>query len=248
MIEDCALTFDSSINNIKVGNFGDAAIFSTDHTKPINTLIGGFIYSKNIKLIKTLKNKQKNFPILNKEKQLALWKRFLFERKFCNPKHFGKLKILNSFSFYKNRIFNKVDPFLSDDYFSFQCNKYPYPCKMPTFLQALGIIELQRWPLIRTIRKKNYEKLIYLFNLYDLKINTNNSNINKEIIGLRLAGINILDFVNKKNFYNLFDHEAFWFKEPIISCMEDLDCYYYKKGMSKESERIGPITFNIHVI
>lgn len=30
VMEDCAITLDSSINGIKVGNWGDAAIFSTD--------------------------------------------------------------------------------------------------------------------------------------------------------------------------------------------------------------------------
>ena len=48
LLEDCALTLGSKYKDIKVGNFGDAAIFSTDHTKPINTLIGGGIITSAI--------------------------------------------------------------------------------------------------------------------------------------------------------------------------------------------------------
>ena len=48
VVEDCAIALDSAINGIKVGNWGDAAIFSTDHSKPLNTLIGGFLYTKDI--------------------------------------------------------------------------------------------------------------------------------------------------------------------------------------------------------
>ena len=36
LLEDCALTMGSSIKGIKCGNFGDAALFSTDNTKLIN--------------------------------------------------------------------------------------------------------------------------------------------------------------------------------------------------------------------
>ena len=45
LFEDCALTLGSRVNGITVGNFGDAALFSTDHSKPINTMIGGLIYT-----------------------------------------------------------------------------------------------------------------------------------------------------------------------------------------------------------
>ena len=43
LIEDCAITLDSAYDGKKVGNWGDAAIFSTDHSKPLNTLVGGFL-------------------------------------------------------------------------------------------------------------------------------------------------------------------------------------------------------------
>ena len=58
LLEDCALSLGSKINGITLGNFGDAALFSTDHSKPINTIIGGLIYSNNKNLIHSLRDKQ----------------------------------------------------------------------------------------------------------------------------------------------------------------------------------------------
>ncbi|CAG1006130.1 partial GDP-perosamine synthase, partial [Anaerolineae bacterium] len=50
VVEDCAIALDSSLAGIKVGNWGDAAIFSTDHSKPLNTIIGGLLYTRNSKI------------------------------------------------------------------------------------------------------------------------------------------------------------------------------------------------------
>ena len=62
-------TIGSTISGKKVGNFGDAAIFSTDHSKPINSLIGGLIYSKDLKLINNLRSLQKKLPSLSRAHQ-----------------------------------------------------------------------------------------------------------------------------------------------------------------------------------
>ena len=60
LLEDCALSLGSKSSNIVLGNFGDAAIFSTDHSKPLNTLIGGMVYTKNIDLHKKINTIKKN--------------------------------------------------------------------------------------------------------------------------------------------------------------------------------------------
>ena len=46
LVEDCALALGSKLREKNVGTFGDAAIFSTDHSKPINTIIGGLYILK----------------------------------------------------------------------------------------------------------------------------------------------------------------------------------------------------------
>ena len=72
----CALTLGSSSKNIIVGNFGNAAIFSTDHTKPLNTLIGGMVYSKDKRIIKSLLSRHNKLSDLSEKKQKAIWHQF----------------------------------------------------------------------------------------------------------------------------------------------------------------------------
>jgi len=47
LVEDCATSLGTTVGGRTVGDFAHAAIFSTDHTKPINTLIGGMLYTQD---------------------------------------------------------------------------------------------------------------------------------------------------------------------------------------------------------
>ncbi|MBI4936664.1 MAG: DegT/DnrJ/EryC1/StrS family aminotransferase, partial [Nitrosomonadales bacterium] len=69
VVEDCAITLDSSLKGIKVGNWGDAAIFSTDHSKPLNTVIGGMLYTQNPEIHERVKRLAKISPQLSYEHQ-----------------------------------------------------------------------------------------------------------------------------------------------------------------------------------
>ena len=55
VIEDCSQSVTSSINNRMLGTFGDAAIFSLSLLKPICTIEGGFVLSRNRSLIEKLR-------------------------------------------------------------------------------------------------------------------------------------------------------------------------------------------------
>src|SRR3990170_5318030 len=90
LVEDCAIAFDSAVNGIKVGNWGDAAIFSTDHTKPLNTLIGGFLYTKNKLLYEKVKRTSVDLPHLGKSHQERLFKQFIHERINYIPEHYPR--------------------------------------------------------------------------------------------------------------------------------------------------------------
>lgn len=80
ILEDCALAFGSSVNGINLGNFGDAAIFSTDHSKPINTLIGGFFYTTSKELYEKVKQENILIPELSNIHRENLLKQLLFEK------------------------------------------------------------------------------------------------------------------------------------------------------------------------
>ncbi len=56
LIEDCAQSFNSKIDSIETGNFGDAGIVSTSLLKIPTTLSGGILITKDIKLYEYVEN------------------------------------------------------------------------------------------------------------------------------------------------------------------------------------------------
>lgn len=240
VLEDCALTVGSKYKDVVIGNWGDAALFSIDHSKPLNCIIGGLLYLNNDKLYDQLKKFRDAMPKLNNKHQIALYKQFLFERKYYVPDNYSKGKVVELL----NRIFNKIRKpqvvFLTDDYnhpSKLKNVSYPFPAKLPNFISQLGLFELNHF-------KKNKESRVQLLNEY-ITIFKNNNKLDllpkayfdkrNEIIPQRLVAY----LPNKSNAYKYFsktfETNASWFQEPFIGCknMEELG---YKHGSCVNSE------------
>ena len=245
LLEDCALTLGSSIDGNKVGNFGDAAIFSTDHSKPINSLIGGLIYSNDLNLIDNLRSYQRKLPSLSKSHQYLLWRELLFEKKYRNPYHEGQIALLSTLINLKRKLLFQKSPYLIDDFSLINQSNYPYPCKIPSFLAALGIIEIKRWPKIKEVRKDNLKKLIFLFKNSQIKILSSYENREIDIIPLRFVWLNEDNLIKEKEIREFTDISSFWFKKPVIGIVEELKEYDYLEGMSPLSERVNSKIMNL---
>jgi dTDP-4-amino-4,6-dideoxygalactose transaminase len=77
VIEDCAHSFGATIDGQQTGSFGDAAFFSFETTKPINTFGGGMVVSKDAALIESIQKETANDtldfePVLNRMKRTQL--------------------------------------------------------------------------------------------------------------------------------------------------------------------------------
>ena len=66
LLEDCALTLESKFKKITVGNYGDAALFSFDHTKPLNGFSGGAFFTQKNYYIKNYNLLTKALKVLQK--------------------------------------------------------------------------------------------------------------------------------------------------------------------------------------
>ena len=86
VLEDCAISFGSSVNGEILGNFGDAAIFSTDHSKPINTIVGGILYSKNKKVIEKVRRIRDRSFSISLNKKLSIYRNFYLKGFFLDLK------------------------------------------------------------------------------------------------------------------------------------------------------------------
>lgn len=246
LLEDCALTLGSKLNGVVCGNFGNAALFSTDHSKPLNTLTGGLLYTKKKSLFKKLKGIQKNAPQLPQCKKNALWKQLLFERKYCRPDRYGKMKLI---SVIRTKIGLSKRPFLDGDFGSVPSTKYPYPAKMPTFLTVLGINELQHWKET-ALSRKNF--LSQLLNIIDNPAGVHQKNLfvvyqdsKRDIIPLRLAWSPGNGDALRKELSHFVDTSWTWFMQPVVATDETLEKFGYRSGTCPISERFGARMVNL---
>jgi|TARA_B100000787_G_C16186233_1_gene294818 perosamine synthetase len=248
LLEDCALSLSSKVNKTTLGNFGNASLFSTDHSKPINTFCGGLIYSKNQKLINYLKINKKNMQELNLFKKKNMFAYILFRRKLHASKFLLKKIYINFLFRIGIKLCNK-NPYLNGDYYAKSLiQDYPYPCKFPSFLAYIGILEIKKWQTTLKKRKKIFKYFINnlapKYPFLKKKIRLYN-HVSQEIIPLRLVWHDPNSKIILKKLSNLIDISNIWFKKPIEATNKNLRSFNYKMKTCKNSEMIGPMMINL---
>lgn len=247
------MTLGAAINGKLVGNWGNAAIFSTDKSKPINTFIGGLLYTRNTHLLSELKVYRDSLPQLSEKHQKAIFREIRFEKVYYCPDKYGSVffikyvrKLLNVIGFLKH-----TSPQLSDDYtgtipFS---PAYPYPAKMPCFLAMVGLFEIERWYDESKRRKKLLSEYITIFKKKKIMHLLPRAYMDQalEIVPLRFAFIHLEANKFRKVASNRFDTEAYWFLKPIVACLEPKELGYVY-GSCHEVERATDLIINFPCI
>jgi dTDP-4-amino-4,6-dideoxygalactose transaminase len=242
LLEDCAISMGSKINGIQIGNFGDAALFSIDHSKPLNAFIGGLIYTRNTELYEKLKEIQSSADDLPVERQGAIWEKFLFERKYYNPANYGKSFLIGKLN---RLLLRERGSYLTDDYGKEPSSTYPYPAKLPTFLAQLGLYELERWGS----EKKKRQDLIVAFLESSASVGLTEFlpppyfDKNLEIVPLRFVYTYPDAEAVRKKMSKFMDISWFWFDSPIVACRNPKDLGY-KYGSCPVSENVGKEIIN----
>ena len=244
VIEDCAISFGTKVNNTTLGDFADAAIFSTDHSKPINTILGGLIYSKDKNIINKIREIQFKSAQIPNNKKNKIFKRFMFEKFFFKPQTYGKSFIFEYF-------FNKIyDWSFNDDNTPYEHHKYEYPLKLPTFIAMLGIYQLEYWISNKEIIKNNFLRILNTLLNYlpdgtlpDLYFdNKYQISCNRLVFCLDIKDKFYLSIIEK-----LVDVRWIWFKKPIIDTNNDLSEFGYVQKSCPKSEEIGEKIINIPI-
>ena len=111
---------------------------------------------KLIKYLQIQKEKIKNFSLKKKNNILNY---IFFRNNFLSTNSLIIKICLNFFNKINIKFFNK-NPYLDSDYFSKSLvGDYPYPCKFPTFLAYIGILEIKRWKETKVKRNDLIPKL-----------------------------------------------------------------------------------------
>ena len=249
VVEDCAISLDSSINGVKVGNWGDAAIFSFDHSKPLNTIIGGILYTKDTKIHEEVNRLSRMSPSLSFRHQKNLYNQMIFEKRHYMPNRYPSAEIFSKL----RRIWARIWTSNPNVFFDDNNNKplsnnesYPYPAKMPAFLALLGTFELNRWDKQESFRKKLLASLVgiikkseyfsYLPEVY--------SDTTRDIVPLRfvLSGDESHEISQKIRKY--IDVNWIWFRQPIVGATDGLENIGYVSGSCEVSENICSTIIN----
>ncbi len=244
VLEDSALALDSSRDGIKTGNWGDAAFFSTDHTKPLNTMVGGFFYTRNRSLFEQVQAITKDMPSLDRAHQQRIYDQFLFERKYFSPQKFGRSVIASKLRSLKK----KGGVFLELDYFRKPPSEYnyPYPARMPAFLAQLGLFELERWDGEKKLRQGVLKEYIQFADTAGLSRFLPASYLDKrnEIVPLRFAICVPRAEEMKKALRNFLDTQQIWFQSTVICCPEGPESLGYVPGSCPVAETTSKSVIN----
>ena len=89
VIEDCAHSLGATVGERQTGSFGDAAFFSFEAIKPVNTFGGGLVVSRDKELIETIRNDSSAAPydldLLKSKVRSVRLERFLFDKRLASP-------------------------------------------------------------------------------------------------------------------------------------------------------------------
>lgn len=245
VIEDCAITLGSVYKRRMLGTWGDAAIFSSDHTKPINTLIGGYLYTENKDLAERVRIFRNSCEDITKEHAMSAVNQYIYENKIEQNKH--KRYVLWN---YMNAIRQKIHipikklPYLQHESSSscYRNSDYPYPAKLHPALAYIGIKSLNQYKESIPVRKQLLKELIEI--IKDEDIPKMYFDPDADIVPLRLAYM----LRNKdRDRFNFID-DWVWFKQPIVATSESLDHFGYYKGTCHTSEQVGERIMNLPMI
>ena len=242
LIEDCAISFMSSYKGKRLGDWGDASIYSVDHTKPLNTLIGGMMYSKNVDLITRVRQIQSSAGELSLIHQRSILKRYDLENKLEKRGH--RWYILQTYIDalkHKLHLGQEMSPYLLTDSSSeIGDSYYPYPAKMPSFLAHIGLMSLQQYKESVLVRKARKNRIVEQLN-ENVEFPQAYFDKHSDIVPLR-----VIAYSEGNKFREAFD--GIWFLQPIVATEEPLENFFYYDGTCETSEQVSKFIVNFPII
>lgn len=241
LIEDCAISLGSKYKGKTLGTWGNAAIFSTDHTKPLNTLIGGFCYISDTDTYFKVRAIRDESPNLSKEKQQAVVKRYIIENKIERISHKGYI-LMSYYSLLKAKLKISVQsPYMDGEDMPY-CGQshYPYPAQLPSVLAYIGIKSLEQYTENIALRKE-YASLILSSLNGKGYVPSMITNPEADIVPLRIP---ILTDRIKQERYPV-DSTYIWYKSPIVNTTQPLYEFGYTKEMCPIAESVCQEIMNI---
>ena len=173
--------------------------------------------------------RQNETPALSVDLQRAMFKRYIFEQKFCHPSNFGRIGAHELFQRYAVFKGESVKPFLDEDCDVPGYSSYPYPALIPTFSAAVGSHQIQHWKETRESRQSNLACLKSAFEDAGLSdaLPFAYFNVENEIVPLRFIFMSDKSSRAEKILSRLIDTDAIWFKRFLEGASVDFEREFF---------------------
>lgn len=149
VIEDAAHALGAVYRSRPVGSLTEVAFFSTDHSKVINTHLGGMVVTNDDALAVRLRKMQDNAPFLNKRMTRRLIRSFLLEYFLFSPQVLWIGRMVHAVFARLGLLF-----YFKDELKNTKPTAYPYPCRLSSAQAQLGLSQLEDLQRNLTHRKK----------------------------------------------------------------------------------------------
>lgn len=227
VIEDGAHALGSFADNVPVGSLGDVAFFSTDHTKTINTHIGGMAVTNNPALAQKLHSIQQQACFLSGFIVRRILLTFMLEYILFSAPMFWLGRSIHILLIKTRLLF-----YFSDELKTEKPSAYPYPCRLSSAQAEIGISQLKRFA-------ENVKHRREIVDYLESKIRWNVSRLDeiKRSVLLRYSFL-----VNDRNAIETRFHKHFdlgiWFTS-VVHCREHgLDLVGYSTGSCPVAEYV----------
>jgi perosamine synthetase len=137
VIEDCGHALGSIYKGNKVGSLADVGYFTTDHSKIINTHLGGMVVTNNDDIAKRLREIQDETLFLSRKDNRRLLRTFLLEYLNLSPMAYWLGKPIHVLL---NKL--KINFYFSDELITERPQAYPYPSRLSSPQARIGISQL----------------------------------------------------------------------------------------------------------
>lgn len=138
IIEDGAHALGARYNGQAVGGLTEVGFFSSDHSKVINTHLGGMAVTDDARLAERLRHLQAAAPFLDDSTTRRLIRSFLLEFLCFRPSLLWLGRIVHAALARMGALF-----FFNDELSTSKPTSYPYPCRLSSAQALLGLSQLR---------------------------------------------------------------------------------------------------------
>lgn len=137
VIEDGAHALGGNMGGYPMGSLTEVAFFTTDHSKVMNTHLGGMVTVNDADLAKRLQAIQQRTPFLSLEQKRRLLRTFLLEYLYFAPMFHWLGRTIHI-------LLNKIGFmfYFLDELKTTLPTEYPYPCRLSSEQARLGLSQL----------------------------------------------------------------------------------------------------------